>query len=130
MTALMLASELCEDKYADTSSYLPIINILLQAGANINMYNNDKYTALILAAGEGNSSAVETLLQSTTNTTTATTTNTNNNNNNNNNNSNKIDIEAKNKFGKTALILACEFGHEDVVRVLLGACIIEYILYI
>ena len=107
----MLASELCEDKYAETSSYLPIINILLQAGANINMYNNDKYTALILAAGEGNSSAVETLLQST---------NTNNNINSNNINSNKIDIEAKNKFGKTALILACEFGHEDVVRVLLG----------
>lgn len=119
MTALMLASELCEDKYADTSSYLLIINILLQAGANINITNNDKYTALILAAGEGNSSAVETLLQSTTITTKITTTT---NTNNNNSNSNKIDIEAKNKFGKTALILACEFGHEDVVRVLLGTC--------
>lgn len=54
------------------------------------------WVALILAAGEGHCNAVATLLKSK-----------------------YIQLEAKNKFGKNALILSCEMGHLDVVKLLI-----------
>lgn len=94
MTALMLVSELKESTY-DQRPYPEIIDLLIANNADINLGNNDKFSALIFAAIEGNINVIERLLKEE-----------------------KIDVDAKNKFGKTAFFNACEFGHFDCVKAL------------
>lgn len=90
----MIASEIKEAN-AGSTGYINIINRLLDGGAEVNAENEDKWTALILAATEGNVNVVKRLLQVE-----------------------GIKIEAKNKFGKSAFFNACEFGCFECVNVL------------
>ena len=95
MTALMLAvqsdsehREACKKLNLEPSDkYLQIIDILIENEADVNLENKDKYTALILAASEGNLPVVEKLLKVP-----------------------GIKIDHQNKFGKSALFNASEFG--------------------
>lgn len=94
MTALMLAAEIKESLYEDRQ-YLAIISLLIEGGANINQINADEYTALNLAASEGNAKVVSRLLQEKT-----------------------IEVDIMNKFGKTAFFNACEFGKKECAELL------------
>jgi serine/threonine-protein phosphatase 6 regulatory ankyrin repeat subunit B len=87
MTALMLASEIGDSKS---------VAHLLQGGANVNLKNQDDYTALILASSCGHAEVCRLLCQ----------------------NKGTI-IDDKNKFGKSALIMAAEFGKLESVKTLL-----------
>ena len=67
----------------------------MQAGVNVNAKDDDNWTALHKAAfDQAETGIVDLLLES------------------------GVDIEAKNKSGKTALQLAEEKGHRDIVRVI------------
>jgi ankyrin repeat protein len=95
MTALMLAAEIKQKGTVTFRQHLDIIENLIDKKADVNLHNRDEYTALILAAEIGNKEVVDRLL-----------------------NVEGIEIDAKNKFGKTALILSSENGHLEVVKLL------------
>ncbi|MGD8569102.1 MAG: ankyrin repeat domain-containing protein [Gammaproteobacteria bacterium] len=88
MTALMRA---CQFGMAGT------INILLRAGADVNLVNDDGNNALWLACFSGDRRAIEALLD------------------------NGVDIDNQNVTGATALIYAASAGKADVVYHLLEA---------
>ncbi|KAK3747914.1 hypothetical protein QZH41_000188 [Actinostola sp. cb2023] len=70
---------------------------LIDAGADINVTNNDGYTALMLAAENGKDEVVRTLIDA------------------------GADVNVTNKYGNTALVLAAINGKEEVARVLIVA---------
>jgi ankyrin repeat protein len=71
------------------------VEYLLNGGADVNKKNKDLYTALILAASNGHEAVCRLLCQNQ-----------------------KIIIDDTNKFGKSALIMAAEFGKLPCVKVL------------
>ena len=91
-SAVMLASEFGMDK---------VVAVLIAHQGkdgtltNLNEMNDSEYTALILAAELGHKSCAELLCKS-----------------------GRVDINAKNKFGKSALIMASEFDSKNVLEVL------------
>lgn len=88
MTALMQA---CRFGRAD------IVNILLQAGADINLTNHDGNNALWLACFSGDTATIEVLLEG------------------------GVDINKQNVTGATSLIYAASAGKATVVKLLLDA---------
>jgi ankyrin repeat protein len=74
---------------------IEIAETMLQAGANINEKNHEGWTALHKAAHDQNETDIVQFLMDS-----------------------GIDIESKTRSGKTALMLAEEKGHRDIVRVI------------
>ena len=72
-----------------------VIGLLLQNGANINIANDNKKTALHLSAGDSNTKTIELLLQ------------------------NKADANLTDDNGDTALHLALSYGQKDISHALL-----------
>ncbi len=78
---------------AAAAGNVDVARVLLEAGANVNEKDDDGNTAFHRAASyQPGSAMIELLLQS------------------------GVDVDAKNRFGKTALALAEEQGHREVVR--------------
>ena len=71
-----------------------IVNVLLNAGANVNAKNNIGYTALEVAIRKGHTEIVNALLKA------------------------GADVNAKDSFGMTMLELAKMYGHTEVVKTL------------
>lgn len=82
---------------AAMNGYLEIVKCLLEVGStgHVNLANDDGFTALQWAAKNGSKEIVVCLLES------------------------KADINARNKFHQSPLMLAGRYGHCDVVQVLL-----------
>jgi Ankyrin repeats (3 copies) len=70
--------------------------MLLKNGANINIQDREKSTALVIAAEKGHYEVVQLLLRE------------------------KADISVRDKGGTTALHRAAKYGHEEIVHLLLG----------
>ena len=81
---------------ASQNGHLVVISMLLQFGADPDIKRNDGVTPLIIASYAGNNDIVELLLQT-----------------------NKVDVNACNANGATALYIACHNGHLCVVSTLL-----------
>ena len=73
------------------------VNHYWRAGANPNLAGKSGWTALILAAIEGNLSIVESLL------------------------SHGAEVDQRDSEGATALLAAAENGHDEIVRILVGS---------
>lgn len=95
----MLAAE---DKRHDSAP--EIVKILLDFGmpnnviVDVNLKNADEYTALNLAAQVGSTESVRAML--------------------NRKDQTSLDLELDNKFGKTPFLLAAEFNHLEILRLL------------
>lgn len=92
-TALHIASE---------KSDLPVLGLLLDWGAGIDIRDNRGWTALSYAARHGHKHVVSLLL-----------------------NSRNINVNVADNFGRTPLFLAAWHGHKEVVKLLLGQANVE-----
>ena len=76
--------------YASKEGHVEIVEILLDNDANVNAKNNDGQTALILASIYGHKDTVDMLLKK-----------------------GKADVKAKDKWGRTALVWACQNSYNN-----------------
>lgn len=83
------------DKDKDEKTRLDMINLLLEAGAKVDLANNQNETPLIKAAGRGNVNVVNLLIKSGAN------------------------VNASDKIGITALMRAVEVMDSDIVEALI-----------
>lgn len=87
--------------YASAKGHQNILLVLLHSGADINVLTNDKFTPLHLAAMNGHENCVKALLYYSDHMRV------------------KIDKNAQNKIGDTALQLAAKWGFTEIVETLL-----------
>ena len=91
-TAFMWA---CQAGHAES------VKALMEAGCNKNARDSNGFTGLMLAAGYGQPSVVQAVLNA---------------------GGSDLDLEAKEvKYGRTAFLMACEFGHIDCAEALIQA---------
>ena len=85
----------CCASTSNKENYLKIIQLLIQANADVNVLVND-WTPLMIASRVGNSRVAELLIEV------------------------KTDLNVRNKHGTTCLMIACTYGHSQLSETLLN----------